>query len=285
MTETAAIRRIAEALDAFEALAGVPVIWKTPTMWHARISLLAERRYHHCAPFCAAVKECAASRSLCNQTEYPSLLQEKARCSPSGWFAKICHAGCIELVVSTISHGAENIDDRMDGVLIAGPFRRRDQSCATARFAKAFRTLPLLASVAEEAAIAALLGVCAVGVAALVSRGTDVASDDPRIREAVAHIRRHLGGKLRVGEVARRCGMSESRFIHLFSKEMGVPFSSYVLNLRVEEAKRLLVHPGARISEVAATLGFHDQSHLCAAFKRIVGMSPRCFIHTLREQA
>jgi AraC-like DNA-binding protein len=47
-----------------------------------------------------------------------------------------------------------------------------------------------------------------------------------------------------------------------------------LLRLRIERAKTLLEQNGSKISEVAATLGFADQSHFTRKFRCVVGITP-----------
>jgi transcriptional regulator GlxA family with amidase domain len=48
----------------------------------------------------------------------------------------------------------------------------------------------------------------------------------------------------------------------------------YSLRLRVERAKEMLLQSDRRMSEIAVTLGFFDQSHFSRTFRRITGVSP-----------
>ncbi|KIL41851.1 hypothetical protein SD70_04345 [Gordoniibacillus kamchatkensis] len=55
----------------------------------------------------------------------------------------------------------------------------------------------------------------------------------------------------------------------------------YVIRERIYKAQKLLVK-GSPVQEVAASLGFSDQSHLHRHFKRIVGVTPREYIQSFR---
>lgn len=56
---------------------------------------------------------------------------------------------------------------------------------------------------------------------------------------------------------------------------MGVTPHQYILQRRIEKAKYLLQQGKLSIAEVAATVGFCDQSHFTRYFKRIVGVTPK----------
>jgi AraC family transcriptional regulator len=52
----------------------------------------------------------------------------------------------------------------------------------------------------------------------------------------------------------------------------------YLLRRRIERAKPMLRGPATkRIADIAADLGFADQSHFTRTFRRLVGMSPSDF--------
>ena len=61
-----------------------------------------------------------------------------------------------------------------------------------------------------------------------------------------------------------------------FGREFGLPPHRYLVGRRVEAARRRLLD-GEHIADVAAAVGFHDQSHLHRHFTRLVGTTPRRF--------
>jgi AraC family transcriptional regulator len=71
--------------------------------------------------------------------------------------------------------------------------------------------------------------------------------------------------------VARR---SPAHFSRSFKLTYGEPPHAYVVKRRLEEACHLMVTGSASMSEIALTVGFSDQSHLCRLFRRAFGQSP-----------
>lgn len=78
---------------------------------------------------------------------------------------------------------------------------------------------------------------------------------------------------VRLEELADLAGMSAFRTLRVFEQSTGMPPHVYLTQLRVARARRLLAQ---RIppAQVAALVGFYDQSHLTRHFKRIVGVTP-----------
>lgn len=65
----------------------------------------------------------------------------------------------------------------------------------------------------------------------------------------------------------------------LFRKEMGMPFSQYVIKKRIEMAKELLSSdPNIKVYVVAQMVGFgHNSQHFCDVFKKYTSFTPKEF--------
>jgi AraC family transcriptional regulator len=99
-----------------------------------------------------------------------------------------------------------------------------------------------------------------------------------KLRAAVDYIHEHLGAELSLDHLAAVVGMSPYYFARLFKSSTGLPPHQYVIARRVERAKGLL--RDARrfpLADIAAEVGFSSQSHFTHHFKRLVGVTPRCF--------
>jgi AraC family transcriptional regulator len=76
-----------------------------------------------------------------------------------------------------------------------------------------------------------------------------------------------------LSELAALCGLRTSQFAHGFKRSTGHAPYEWLLMRRIERAKEALMQ-GLPPSEVAALLGFADQSHLTRTFRKIVGLPP-----------
>ena len=95
----------------------------------------------------------------------------------------------------------------------------------------------------------------------------------PEVESACAFMARRLGSAVRLDQLCRCTGLSKSTLLRAFVKEKGVTPYSYLENLRVSEARRLL-EQGVPPAEAALRTGFSDQSHLTHCFRRITGLAP-----------
>lgn len=98
-----------------------------------------------------------------------------------------------------------------------------------------------------------------------------------RIAEAVSfiHLNYHLPSN--IDTLAQLCGLSRSRFLHVFKERMGTSPLHYQLLFRVEKAKELLAADSLSVLQVAAMVGFEDPFYFSRAFKKLVGMPPAEF--------
>jgi len=96
-----------------------------------------------------------------------------------------------------------------------------------------------------------------------------------RIRRLAAWIREDPARAHRIEQLADRAAMSTRSLSRLFIRETGLPPSRFVQQARVDLARRLLEHSGARVAWVAQRAGFESAERMRRAFRRGLGMSPR----------
>ena len=95
------------------------------------------------------------------------------------------------------------------------------------------------------------------------------------VRKAIEFIERHLDEHLGLDEVAVQSGLSVSQFCKVFKETTGLTFTEHVNRRRIEWARRELLRPGARVTEVAYKVGFSSLSQFNRSFLRFVGEAPR----------
>jgi AraC-like DNA-binding protein len=118
--------------------------------------------------------------------------------------------------------------------------------------------------------------------AAAVVRNSVSRPDAGRILNAMQFIRANVSRTLSVDRIARHVAMSPSHFAHRFRAVARVSPMRYQRDLRLEQARTLLIGNGVRAGEVASRVGFESQSHFTREFKRRYGVPPS---HYLRQFA
>lgn len=110
-------------------------------------------------------------------------------------------------------------------------------------------------------------------------------SEPAAIAKARKFIHAHLDQPLPLGLVARQAGLSESHFCRLFKDSAGLTLTDYVNHCRIHWAKRELLKPEARVSEIAFMIGYQSLSQFNRSFARITGQSPTLYRRKLLELA
>ena len=94
-------------------------------------------------------------------------------------------------------------------------------------------------------------------------------------KNSIKYIHANYTEKIKVPYLAQLEGLSNSRYITLFSKEMGKTPSEYILDLRLNRASDLLLTTNMEISAVGASSGYNDQYFFSKIFKKHIGISPQ----------
>jgi len=105
------------------------------------------------------------------------------------------------------------------------------------------------------------------------------ASEMTSIRELQIWIAEHLARRLSVEDLADRMAMSVRNFERVFTREVGTTPSQYVLQMRVEAARRQLERTEKGLKQVASAAGFGSIDVMRRAFVRLLGITPRRYRH------
>ncbi|MGO4537131.1 response regulator transcription factor [Paenibacillus sp. 2TAB19] len=103
---------------------------------------------------------------------------------------------------------------------------------------------------------------------------TDKGHGAQLIAKAMEYIKLHYREELTLQDVADSIHVSKSYLSNLFKKQSGHNFIDYVIDLRLHEAKRLLMENEIKIYEVAERSGFNDVKYFSKLFKKMTGMTP-----------
>lgn len=101
----------------------------------------------------------------------------------------------------------------------------------------------------------------------------EIPEQDGRIIRAVAALRDAPAESHSARNMAARLGMSESRFLHLFREQTGMPFRRFKIWNRMLVAA-LVVSKGGTLTQAAVDAGFSTPSHFSTAFLNMFGLPP-----------
>lgn len=88
------------------------------------------------------------------------------------------------------------------------------------------------------------------------------------------YIRSHFSEEISLQGMSERFFLSREYISRRFKQQFGVNLSEYVLDIRMEEAKRLLRESYMKVYEVAQTVGFSDDKYFRKVFKKHIGVTP-----------
>ena len=80
---------------------------------------------------------------------------------------------------------------------------------------------------------------------------------------------------LNISDLSAKCGMSEVYFRKIFTLRFGVSPKEYIIQKRMDYAKRLLCSGEFGVSEIAELCGYSEPCHFSREFKKRVGVAPR----------
>jgi len=124
---------------------------------------------------------------------------------------------------------------------------------------------------AESLSSSVLLRLARTHGGARRERGTLSAAQLRRVDELIAD---GGGSGPTLGELAEASGYSKAHFVRLFRRTTGTSPHRYVLQRRLEQARRLIEGSSLPLAEVASATGFASQSHLNSTFVRHHGCTP-----------
>jgi AraC-like DNA-binding protein len=107
--------------------------------------------------------------------------------------------------------------------------------------------------------------------------------DADSIQQAMRYMRARTTLPLSVEDVARHVGMSPSHFAHRFRAVARTTPMRYLKQLRLQDARALLLSDGLRIGEVATRVGYESASHFTRDFKSYFGATPAEYLRRLRS--
>jgi transcriptional regulator GlxA family with amidase domain len=96
---------------------------------------------------------------------------------------------------------------------------------------------------------------------------------DPRISQVVEFLFEHSDDLTSVATLAGTVGLSASRFQHLFTQQIGVPFRRYRAWNRIRKAIREIIK-GNNFTIAAHATGFSDSAHFSHEYRKTFGAPP-----------
>jgi AraC-like DNA-binding protein/mannose-6-phosphate isomerase-like protein (cupin superfamily) len=104
------------------------------------------------------------------------------------------------------------------------------------------------------------------------------------VSQTIVFMEQHLATSIRLEDMASTAHLNETYFCEVFKQVTGISPGRYLMRLRLEHARYLLLSTEQPITTVARESGFTDPSHFARVFKGAFGTSPTRLRYT-REQS
>jgi AraC family transcriptional regulator, transcriptional activator of pobA len=83
---------------------------------------------------------------------------------------------------------------------------------------------------------------------------------------------------------ANKLGVQIDRLNNVCKTTLGISAKQYILNLKITEAKRLLIYSEQNMNEISERIGIEDSSYFARIFKKKTGLTPSDFSRKYRKQ-
>ena len=100
---------------------------------------------------------------------------------------------------------------------------------------------------------------------------------DARIHKVVNLLSLQPEERFTLDGLARRCGLSRSRFAELFREQMGISPLNFIESQRMRRARELIEHTLLSFTEISTQCGFASPFYFSLRFKKHFGHSPRAY--------
>jgi AraC-like DNA-binding protein len=94
------------------------------------------------------------------------------------------------------------------------------------------------------------------------------------VRALVAHMHSAYADDISLQAFAAEHNVSLAYFSRLFKVEVGMTFSDYLTQVRIEKAKELLARRDLRLGDISVLVGYDDPKYFSQIFRKVAGVSP-----------
>jgi len=178
-----------------------------------------------------------------------------------------CHLVC------DVFQGVSLFDLAEPPLIIAGRLSHRLREIND-RLAEIAKTEPSLSHIVQRQALGWELISILLEKASFREDRINLIRHASRLTPVLAYIQENLAQPINHGLLARRAGLSPSRFHTVFHSALGAAPYAYVQKLRLQKAQQLLVRTDRTVAEIGQQVGHPDPYHFSRIFRRNFGVSP-----------
>lgn len=211
----------------------------------------------HKNAYCTSVKRYGHALCLLNQKEIIK------KCKGGEPFFSLCYAGVYEYVYPIMKDGESA------GFIAVSGYRRESDGASIQN--RLLWKISLSPNVISGSIADAVIAPLSVMLESFLQQNLDTGADEYNL------ILQFLGEyhtNISLSDLASHFGRSPSHISHLFKKKSGLTVRAYCNELKLSDAKKLLLSTDMSVTEVALESGFSDSSYFISLFRKKYGVSP-----------
>ena len=97
---------------------------------------------------------------------------------------------------------------------------------------------------------------------------------NPKIEVIKIYLTEHYSEDISLQVAADYVGLTKNYLSHLFTRHIGVPFTTFLNNIRINQAKKMLESSNYSVREIGNQVGYWDATYFIRVFKKINGCTP-----------
>lgn len=107
---------------------------------------------------------------------------------------------------------------------------------------------------------------------------------DDRLSEAVQYINENYASIRSIDNIVDHLFLSKYHLCHLFREKLGLSVITYLNNVKIRSACRMLENTDLSVSEIARECGYSSATYFCKIFREEEGMSPKKYAENVRKR-
>ncbi len=238
----------------------------------AALDSLAPYNTHECV-YCMYVKGSAECWDRCKESQ-----RRAEKRAEGGAFFGSCYAGVGEFVFPIESDG------RLCGIISVGGYVGSAQKRAAFAKKYGFREQMLANLSAHELKseipdfkfLKTLITPLSAMLSILVEKERKAnGHKEEAYGKILSIIHSGYSQKIKIADIAEKCHYSISFVSRLFKENSGISLNKYLLNLRMQKAKELILQSNMRIEDIAGAVGFSDTNYFISTFSKYYKKPPK----------
>ena len=104
------------------------------------------------------------------------------------------------------------------------------------------------------------------------------------VNKAIGYIKSNYGYPIQISDLAKHIGIDRTYLYRIFTASENMSPKQYLMQVRINAAKKMLLAGTYSVGETALSCGFSDSAAFCGRFKTVTGMTPKAFVEDSRRK-